>query len=165
VENLVNRIADEIQGNKYDRILGVSRGGLIPATMLSHKLDIDMSLVIAKSYTYQGGEEEREIQDRIIITQPLTLFRPSDHLTNEEIKAGKKPIVDNIKKVLVVDEILDTGETLRQLIALCNNRGWEYDVAMLITKPSPMISQVKYKGEHINDREVWVKMPWEKKNV
>lgn len=165
VENLVNRIYTQVKGNKYDRILGVSRGGLIPATMLSHKLGIDIALVIAKSYSYVGGEEEREKQDRVAITQPLYLLRPTDHYTKEEIEAGIKPVVRQIKKVLIVDEILDSGETLRQLIAMCNNRGWDYDVAMLITKPSNMITVCKYKGEHINDKEVWVKFPWELENA
>ena len=41
---LINRLSDEISnGNvKYNSIYGIPRGGLIPATIISHKLDIPL---------------------------------------------------------------------------------------------------------------------------
>lgn len=50
VEKLVNKIAkdikeDDLHLTKLKGIYGVTRGGLIPAVMLSHRLDLPMSLV------------------------------------------------------------------------------------------------------------------------
>ena len=40
IEYQVNKICNDIAGNKFDVVVGISRGGLIPAVMISHKLKL-----------------------------------------------------------------------------------------------------------------------------
>ena len=42
VEYAVNQIVNKFEKFKFDYIFGISRGGLIPAVMLSHQLDIPL---------------------------------------------------------------------------------------------------------------------------
>jgi len=41
-EHLVDKVYNKIPKNKYGNIAGIPRGGLIPAVMLSHKMDIPL---------------------------------------------------------------------------------------------------------------------------
>jgi len=78
----INELLDVIQkqikdsGEKFEMIAGVTRGGLVPAVMLSHRLDLPMMAITT--------------EDAIL---PISLA----------------------KKTLIVDEIYDTGKTIKSL--------------------------------------------------
>ncbi|GAC1398951.1 MAG: hypothetical protein NVSMB52_12500 [Chloroflexota bacterium] len=74
-----------------DVILGVARGGLYPATFLSHVLRAEMYPI----------RITRRFQDEVVYEQPTWLVRPPDCV------AGAK--------VLIVDEICDSGGTLTKI--------------------------------------------------
>lgn len=102
VEDLCNTIASS--GAHITSITGIKRGGLIPAVMISHKLNI--------------------------------------------------PYVDRINKdTLVVDDICDTGETLKKSIALYT--------ATLHYKPTAGFTPDFYAKEVGSD---WIVYPWERKD-
>lgn len=102
VEDLCNTIATS--GVQVKSIAGIKRGGLIPAVMISHKLNI--------------------------------------------------PYVDRINKdTLVVDDICDTGETLKKSIAMYT--------ATLHYKPTAGFTPDFYAKEVGSD---WIVYPWERKD-
>ena len=102
VEDLCNTIATS--GVQVKSITGIKRGGLIPAVMVSHKLNI--------------------------------------------------PYVDRISKdTLVVDDICDTGETLKNSIAMYT--------ATLHYKPTAGFTPDFYAKEVGSD---WIVYPWERKD-
>jgi uncharacterized protein len=102
VEDLCNTIATS--GVEIKSIAGIKRGGLIPAVMVSHKLNI--------------------------------------------------PYVDRINKdTLVVDDICDTGETLKKSIAMYT--------ATLHYKPTAGFTPDFYAKEVGSD---WIVYPWERKD-
>tara|TARA_Y100001938_G_C7972812_1_gene370205 strand:- start:441 stop:839 length:399 start_codon:yes stop_codon:yes gene_type:complete len=70
IENLVSVLCHKLKDVSFDSIYGVSRGGLIPAVMISHRLGVPLRTSLESAY---------------------------------------------IEKVLVVDDIADTGRTLEQL--------------------------------------------------
>jgi len=117
IDFYVNNIYNFILGSKkeYELIAGVTRGGLIPAVMLSHKLDI-----------------------------PIIAIDPND-------------ILDTDIKTLVVDEIYDTGLTIKHLLS----RNPAIDVAVIVSKDKH--APVNYVGSHI-DIEDWIVFPWETEN-
>ena len=86
----VNKIATLIQAKeeKFDYIVGVVRGGAIPAVILSHKLKVP--LIAVEWSTRDGGEKEHNC------------WIPEELLLN--------------KKVLIVDDIIDDGTTIRELL-------------------------------------------------
>lgn len=102
VEDLCNTIATS--GAEIKSITGIKRGGLIPAVMISHKLNI--------------------------------------------------PYVDRINKdTLVVDDICDTGETLKNSIAMYT--------ATLHYKPTAGFTPDFYAKEVGTE---WIIYPWERKD-
>jgi hypoxanthine phosphoribosyltransferase len=102
VEDLCDTIASS--GAEITSITGIKRGGLIPAVMISHKLNI--------------------------------------------------PYVDRINKdTLVVDDICDTGETLKKSIAMYT--------ATLHYKPTAGFTPDFYAKEVGTE---WIVYPWERKD-
>lgn len=102
VEDLCDTIASS--GAEITSIAGIKRGGLIPAVMISHKLNI--------------------------------------------------PYVDRINKdTLVVDDICDTGETLKRSIAMYT--------ATLHYKPTAGFTPDFYAKEVGTE---WIVYPWERKD-
>jgi len=90
-ESDIDRIIYEIRtaGDTFDYIVGVLRGGILPAVRLSHKLPGDPEVV---SLSWSHNKENRE----------CNVWIP------EEIQNGKK--------VLLMDDIIDTGRTTNEII-------------------------------------------------
>jgi hypoxanthine phosphoribosyltransferase len=74
----------EESGVKYDLIVGVVRGGLIPATHLSHLLEVPLATLMWSSSGVRDSSNQ--------------------HITTA-LSSGKR--------VLVVDDIIDDGTTAR----------------------------------------------------
>lgn len=72
---------------KVDAIVGIARGGMIPATIMSYGLDVPLKMLLVSSF--EEGER-KGIKD---ITDPATV---------EFIKTHN---------VMIVDDIYDTGQT------------------------------------------------------
>ena len=86
-DSLVKQIINS--GEFYDYIVGIVRGGAIPAVYLSHRLGIPMRTV---SWSTFHGDQMRESALDVA----------------EDIADGKK--------ILLVDDILDSGRTMRELL-------------------------------------------------
>ena len=44
VENLTDKLIDQLDVSKYDSVFGLPRGGLIPAVMISHKMGLPLEV-------------------------------------------------------------------------------------------------------------------------
>jgi uncharacterized protein len=80
-------LAEKLKDKKPDLIVGIARGGLVPAVHLSHLLDVPMETILWQ--TRDGGTTEHKSQ----------IF--------EQIR--------NNKTVVFVDDINDTGTTFTKL--------------------------------------------------
>lgn len=83
---------------KPNYILGLTRGGLVPATMLSHYYNVPL----------------------VPINLSLRDFKTNLDFVQEEIKRTVGKDVLLTKQLLVVDDIVDTGDTLQELFILFN---------------------------------------------
>lgn len=110
-------------------IIGISRGGLVPAVMLSHRLSIPMYPV------------QLSLRDHLTV------------LSNEQQRDLQVMCLDN--QVLVVDDINDTGATLRciQLIIPAVSTG------VLIERMSTT-HVATITGSKV-DSDCWFVFPWE----
>src|SRR5262249_3970325 len=72
-----------------DLIVGVARGGLYPATQLAHLLQTELFTI----------RLSRRVNDQVVREAPAWIQRPTDYVSG--------------KRVLLVDEISDTGTTLK----------------------------------------------------
>lgn len=139
-EMLLN-LAEKIRKNgfKPDIIVGVSRGGWPPARVLSDLLD-NPNLANVKAEFYLGVAETK---GEPIITQPVSMS-----------VAGKK--------VLIVDEVADTGKSLKLVKEHIIGEGAaEVKVAAVYYKPWSIVTPDYYEKETSR----WIVFPWEVKET
>jgi len=137
VDLLVNKLADKILKNyKPNLIIALLRGGVIVGRILSDKLKVkDMLVIGIKSYKDVG------VKGDLIVYQWF----------NESLVLGKK--------VLLVDDICDSGETLSFCFEKLSKLSLEdIKTATLHVKPWS-----KFKPNfYMEEVKEWVIYPWER---
>lgn len=123
-------------GFKADFIVGVSRGGWPPGRILSDLLENTHTANIKIEFYVGLGETAR----KPVITQPI-----SEDITG--------------KKVLVVDDVSDTGESLKVAIEhVAQKRASEVKSATVFFKPHSILKPDFYADETSH----WIIFPWER---
>jgi hypoxanthine phosphoribosyltransferase len=138
IYSLLQKLAEMIQKSEYepDVIVGVSRGGWIPARIMSDLLDNPKLANVATEY-YVGITQTKQEPS---LTQQVSLP------------------VEN-KKVLVVDDIADTGESLKLINAHLKEQGAsEIRIVTIYYKPWSVTVPHYYEKETC----LWVIFPWER---
>ena len=122
-------------GKHYDYIVGIVRGGAIPAVCLSHRLEMPMKCV---SWSTFHADQMKESAWDIA----------------EDIQEGKR--------ILVVDDILDSGRTIRELLEDWGAKREQIDIVVLIYNTDQKITP-DYYGRKI-DKSIdpsWITFWWE----
>ena len=143
IQKMSVQLADTVENKFYTHVIGVSRGGCIPATIISHKLDIPMIAI--------------NISTRDNIAELIPNFPIGD---------GDGVNYIDQYRFLIVDDINDTGYTFKRLREVMSHRGARYvDYAVLIDN-EPSDFDVHYSAEKINkDKDPrWIVFPWEVSN-
>lgn len=116
-------------------IIGIARGGLIPAATMAYVLGVKN--VFMMSIEFYTGVDER--LDFPVMLPPL--------LNAVDIKGAS---------VLVVDDVADTGETLKLVKDFCADHVAEVRCAVLYEKPRSIV-----KCEYVWRRtDRWIEFPW-----
>ena len=139
--SLLLELANAVQksGFKPDIIVGISRGGWIPARIISDLLEIPKLANIAVEF-YVGVAKTKL---KPVITQPVSV------------------LVEN-KKVLIVDDLADTGKSLSLVNSHLMAKGAsEIKIATIYYKPWSSLVPHFYQKETQN----WVVFPWERKET
>jgi hypoxanthine phosphoribosyltransferase len=113
LERLVAELADQVRG-EYDVMLAITRGALVPAGMLAYRLGIRNIVVAAVAFYDDEGRPA---------DHPSFLQFPSDPLLHD-------------RRVLIVDEVWDTGTTIQAVIDRVRLAGGRPTTAVLHYKPS-----------------------------
>ncbi|MFJ9557971.1 phosphoribosyltransferase [Nocardiopsis sp. NPDC101807] len=133
MRDLAHAIADD--GFEPDMILSIARGGLFVAGGLGYALDVkNLHVMNVEFYTGVGTT----------LDMPVML-----------------PPVPNVvdlsdKKVLVADDVADTGKTLKLVHDFCASHVAEVRSAVVYEKPQSLI-KCEYVWKH-TDR--WINFPW-----
>ena len=90
LDRLVGELAERLAGRRFDVMLAITRGGMVPAGMLAYRLRLRDILVAAVEYYDDSGQPG---------PQPTFLQFPADPLLRG-------------KRVLIVDEVWDSGTTI-----------------------------------------------------
>ena len=136
LDRLVGRLSESV-GRDHDLVLAITRGGLVPAGMLAYRLDLREILVAgAIFYLPEGG------------THPAPVI---GHFPDDALLAGRR--------VLVVDEVWETGETMTEILARVKRAGGTPTSAVLHWKPSR--SRVDgHPDHHAAVADGWVTYPY-----
>ena len=141
IYEMLLHLAQTIRQSRFepDIIVGVSRGGWPPARVLSDLLD-NPNLANVRAEFYVGvGETKCEPT----LTQPVSV-----------------PVAD--KKVLIVDEVADTGQSLKLTKEHIVDRGAaQVRIATVYYKPWSIIKPDYYEKETTR----WIVFPWEIKET
>jgi len=141
IYELLLSLADKIRKESFkpDIIVGVSRGGWAPARIMSDLLE-NPELANVKAEFYLGVAETK---GEPIITQPVSM---SVH--------GKR--------VLVVDDVADTGKSLHLVrLHLMEKGATEVKIATLYYKPWSILAPDYYERKTSS----WIIFPWERKET
>jgi hypoxanthine phosphoribosyltransferase len=137
-ENAVAQIAQKVNssGFKPDLIIGISRGGLVPARILSDILGNHELYVIRIGFYTGVGKTTRE--PRILQDVSIDVYG---------------------KKILLVDDISDTGGSFKTAVTHLETRGAsEIKTASLHLKPASTFKPDFF----IHTTDAWIIYPWEK---
>jgi len=134
---LVDRIL--ASGRKFDKIIGISRGGLVPARVISDELDNpDMVIVKVEFYTdiYKVKPE------------PKVVHFPDTNLEGLD--------------VLVVDDVADSGRSLECVSRLLREKGAKsVSIATVFYKPWSLVVPDFY----VRTTEKWIVFPHEQREA
>lgn len=134
VEDAIGRAAPGLMAYNFERILMITRGGLVPGALLADALNIrDLDCICVSSY---DDKIKRDAKNISVMRAPL----------QAEF---------NNTKTLVIDDIADTGTTMSVIAKL-------YPYAnrlVLVAKPRG----VQFVGGYITgcNQNTWVNFPWE----
>ena len=138
VEQAVSIIINRIGNKKYDYVVGIANGGLIPATLIAKKLKLKTMSVGLESYDgkdFKNVTLWSEINKRWYISQQQGLC-------------------------LLVDDISDSGKSFNYVKnAYLKKEEIICDTASLVVKPKTTFMP-DYFAMNVHT-DTWVKFPWE----
>jgi hypoxanthine phosphoribosyltransferase len=136
LDDLVARLALSV-GRDHDLVLAITRGGLVPAGMLGYRLDLRAILVAGVEFYLSNGG-----------THPAPVV---SHFPADEQIAGQR--------VLVIDEVWETGETMAEVVRRVQAAGAEPVTAVIHYKPGR--SRVGLEPDHYAAlADGWVTYPY-----
>lgn len=119
---------------KEDAILGIARGGLTLSHFMSQVLN-QRNLFIINTISY-----DRKIQ-------------------KNSVEIFNIPNLNGLKKVLIVDDIIDSGKTLQEVLKLLKEKypKVEFKIATLFYKDKSLVKP----DFSINKTDIWIEFFWE----
>lgn len=122
-------------GFRPEVIIGIARGGMIPAGALTYSLGMKLADVInVEFYT----DVAKTLPDPILLAPMLDVDSVSRH------------------RLLVVDDVVDSGRTLALVLKLLRGYGAEVRSAVLYAKPTTVV-QPDYVWKRTDE---WIVFPW-----
>ena len=138
IEDLAIRLADQLPTG-YDVMLVITRGGMVPACIISERLNLRDILVAAVMF-YTAVERTLE--------KPIFLQFPADPLLNG-------------KRVLIVDDVWDSGRTIMAVRERVRQAGGYPETAVLHFKPRRTAYSDAQPDFYVDETDAWIVYPWD----
>src|ERR671911_2713937 len=133
-------LAERIHADGYrpDVILAIARGGLLVAGALSYALGVKNTYTMNVEF-YTGVDERLEV--------PRILPPAPDFVDLHDAR------------ILIADDVADTGHTLRSVQEFCQGKVGEVRTAVLYEKPHSVV-----RCDYVWRRtDLWINFPWSDK--
>ncbi|MEX1170772.1 MAG: phosphoribosyltransferase family protein [Chloroflexota bacterium] len=137
LDRLVAELAERLKGERFDVMLAITRGGLVPAGMLAYRLRIRNILVAAVEFYDDEGQPG---------PHPTFLQFPADPLLRGQ-------------RILVVDEVWDSGTTIHAVTERVRQAGGLPTTAVLHWKPARSVVPAQ-PDVHAVTTAAWVVYPF-----
>ncbi|MEZ5216589.1 MAG: phosphoribosyltransferase [Ilumatobacteraceae bacterium] len=128
-----------VDGYEPDMILAIARGGLLIAGALGYSLAVKNIYTMNVEF-YTGVDERLEVP---MILPPVPDFIDVEHA-----------------KILVADDVADTGKTLKLVKEFCEGKVAEVRCAVLYEKPISVV-ECEYVWKRTDQ---WINFPWSDKD-
>jgi len=138
IEDLSIRLADRLPTN-YDVILVITRGGMVPACIISERLNL-RSILVAAVMFYTAQEHT--------LDKPIFLQFPADPLLNR-------------RRVLIVDDVWDSGKTIMAVRERVLDAGGYPETAVLHYKPAHNAYGHAQPDYYVDETDAWIVYPWD----
>ncbi|HEY3062501.1 MAG TPA: phosphoribosyltransferase family protein [Chloroflexota bacterium] len=138
IEDLAIRLADRLPTG-YDVMLVITRGGMVPACIVSERLNVRNILVAAVMF-YTNVERT--------LDKPIFLQFPSDPLLNNQ-------------RVLIVDDVWDSGRTIMAVRERVRQAGGYPETAVLHYKPQRNAFPDTRPDFFVDETDAWIVYPWD----
>jgi len=163
VLDICTKIAES--GFKPDYIVGLTRGGLYPAVLISHYLNVPMHTL---NVSFRDGDD-MSAESNLWMAEDAFGY-VSETYDGDPAKSTKG------KNILIVDDINDTGATINRIMedwrsgCLPNDPKWEnvwnknVKFAVIVDNLASKSNVVMdFCGFEVNKAEddVWIEFPWE----
>lgn len=126
----------KLNGKKFTHVVGVARGGMVPATIMSYMFD-------AKLYAYGVSSYKDKKQTLLTVDQDIDF-----------------DLIDENSHLLIVDDICDSGKTFEHIKEKVGNKFKSVRYASLFAKKNST-HVVDHYSVIVKD-DTWVVFPWEK---
>ena len=180
LNGLVSKICRDIilSGWRPDYIVGLTRGGLVPAVMISHYLNVPMyGLSVSLRDNNMAPESNLWMAEDALGPNSRERF-VENPVDVAGILEAASDLLENgtYKEILIVDDINDTGATFNWIMkdwpsgCFPNDPSWSevwnnnVKFAVLVDNLSSQCEvKMDYVGMEVNkaENDVWVDFPWE----
>ncbi len=139
--HIANSMSESQPGIHY--VVGITRGGLIPAVIISHLLNIP---AVTVSYSSISGSGNDKFYNNILPDIQSTI--------------NVRRIISGPLRLLIVDDICDSGKTIGDVSSAYAKQGHEVFTATLYYKNGSEFSPNFYWQKIMRDKD-WITFPWE----
>ena len=128
------KLVDISKSFQADAFLSVARGGLTLSHLMSQALN-QRNLFTINSISYDRKNQK------------------------DSVEVFNVPNLSSYKKVLIIDDIIDSGKTMVEILRVLNEKfpNCEFKLATLFYKPTALIKPDFY----INKTDIWIEFFWE----
>lgn len=140
-------LAKRLKKQKFDSIIAIANGGLVPGKLLSEYLNLPLGIIVAKRYS-----KKNEPRQKVFLSSKV-LWTTKNPKTN---------------KILLVDDIIDQGVTVEKTVLQLHKtlKPKHLEVAVLYYKPDFVQVDLSNVPMHYYKKtKDWIVFPWEQRSV
>ncbi len=179
LDGLVSKLCRDIiiSGWRPDYIVGITRGGLIPAVMISQYLNVPMHALGVSLRDGDGGESNLWMASDALGPNSRERFVEDENDVAGVLEAASDLLeAGTYKEILLVDDINDTGATFNWIMndwrsgCFPGDDSWDevwnnnVKFAVIVDNLASKCNvKMDFVGKEINkaENDVWVDFPWE----